>query len=167
MIYPSNHFQTPLWVCDIMIKQITNPPNSILEPTAGNGNLVKTLKEKFPNTEIIAEYHDIHNLAPIKVDYVVANPPFSPMLKGYEMLELFFKFSKNIIIILPWLSLINSVKRTNWFRLMGLYKVIHLPRSAFVGSRVQTCILVFKDNYHGMIELELPENPNINKIQDR
>ena len=56
---------------------------------------------------------------------------------------------------MPWLTIINSQKRTEWIKDSGLRRVIHLPRTAFKGSRVQTCVLVFEDGYDGCVELIL------------
>ena len=92
-----------------------------------------------------------------QVDVIVGNPPFSPMNIGYDILERCFELSDNIIMLMPWLSLINSEKRTQMYRERGLKKVIHLPRKAFKGSRVQTCVMVFEQGYPGKIELSIEE----------
>ncbi len=143
-------FQTPEWVCDIMAGLIPEHPETILEPTSGAGNLVKAIDKRFPSSIIYTPEHfekfDKHS-----VDCIVANPPFTPMLMGYKLLDRFFVLSDNIIILMPWLALINSEKRTKNYIEHGLKLIIHLPRKAFKGARVQTCILVFQKGYHGDI----------------
>lgn len=148
-------FQTPGWVCDIMTSYIPDLciecPNTILEPTQGEGNLVRAIDRMYPSSIIYTPedffVFDEH------VDLVVGNPPFSPMSIGYDILERCFELSDNIIMLMPWLSLINSVKRTRLYMEHGLRTVIHLPRNAFKGSRVQTCVLIFMHGHTGKIEL--------------
>lgn len=146
-----NDFQTPEWVCRLMVRRIPLSAKTILEPTPGAGNLIRAIKAQFLEATIYEgmPYH--------YVDCIVANPPFTPMRLGYEMLETFFKLSANIIIIMPWLALINSQKRTHDYIEHGLRQIIHLPRSVFAGSRVQTCILVFEKGYRGQITFQIAE----------
>lgn len=143
-------FQTPEWVCDIMAKMISELiifPETILEPTAGKGNLVEAIDKRYPST-IIYTPDDFFKFKR-KVDCIVGNPPFTPMKLGYDILNRCFELSDNIIFLMPWLSLINSEKRTQLYMDRGLKKIVHLPRRAFNGSRVQTCILQFKEGYEG------------------
>ncbi len=149
----ANDFQTPEWVCALMVKHIPASAWTILEPTPGEGNLVKAIKAELPFS-----YVTVYEGLPYHcVDCVVANPPFTPMKVGYEMLDTFFKLSDNIIILMPWLALINSQKRTKNYIEHGLKQIIHLPRSAFARSRVQTCILIFEKGYRGEIVFEAVE----------
>jgi len=166
----NHHFQTPQWVCDIMASLVDGSPKKILEPTPGQGNLVKALRHHFPTADIVLE-HDILTLqtnepvrdfmamSPRPVDWVVANPPFTPMTLGYQMLDRFFSFSPNVIALMPWLVLINSQARTAQLIQRGLCHVIHLPRTAFPGARVQTCILKFKEGHKGTVSLTFVEAP--------
>jgi len=125
-------------------------PETILEPTPGAGNLAKAIDARFSSAIIYTPQH-FEKFDKHCVDCIVANPPFTPMQVGYDLLDKFFELSDNIIILMPWLALINSEKRTAKYIEHGLKHVIHLPRKAFNGSRVQTCILVFKKGYTGDI----------------
>lgn len=151
-------FQTPDWVCRLMVLRIPLSAKSILEPTPGEGNLVRAIQQQFPDAVVYSPEHfekfDMH-----QVDCIVANPPFTPMKVGYQLLEKFFELSYNIIIIMPWLAIINSQARTERYIENGLKQVIHLPRSAFPRARVQTCILVFEVGYCGTIEFRVAEKP--------
>lgn len=150
------NFQTPEWVCDMMVAEISSLdyyPHTILEPTQGEGNLVRAVYRKYP-ASIIHTPQDFFTFDK-KVDLIIGNPPFSPMTVGYDILERCFTLSDNIIMLMPWLSIINSEKRTHRYREAGLKKVIHLPRKAFKGSRVQTCVLVFQRGWSGRVELVL------------
>ncbi len=135
------NFQTPKWVCDYMISLIPPDVKTVLEPTPGEGNLVKAL----------AGYHIT---APDEFwvisgwwDCIAMNPPFTPMSQGYKILYRCMEMSDIIIALMPWLTLINSEKRTQDIVGFGLQSVTHLPRKAFAGSRVQTCILKMKRGY--------------------
>lgn len=144
-------FQTPAWVCDYMASLIYGDNGTILEPTPGNGNLIKAIRKQHPTANIITPDGDFLDMPVRKVSAVVANPPFTPMSLGYEMLDRFFEFSGDVIVLMPWLTVINSEKRLNQLKAHGLFKIVHLPRRVFEGSRVQTCILVFGEGCRGEI----------------
>ena len=147
----NNDFQTPEWVCNFMVSLVGCYPDTILEPTPGNGNIITAIVKEFPGATILHGHDDFMNMEPVKVDVVIANPPFTPMAKGYEMLDRFFEFSGHVIALMPWMTVINSEKRLQRLKEHGLCEIIHLPRSVFKGSRVQTCILVFLDGWEGPI----------------
>lgn len=144
-------FQTPEWLCDFMASAVHGYPNKILEPTPGNGNLIRAIKKKHPNAHILTPEGDFMKMDICNVDFVIANPPFTPMTLGYDMLDRFFEFSGNVIALMPWLTVINSEKRLDRLKSYGLREIIHLPRSVFSGSWVQTCILMFTKGYSGDI----------------
>lgn len=139
--------------------EIEGTPKTILEPTPGKGNLLDILQGKFPNAIIYFPENDFMNMDVVSVDWVIANPPFTPMQKGYDILDRLFEFSNNVIALMPWLTITNSEKRTKRLVEKGLCKIIHLPRKAFPGSRVQTCILKFKHNFNETITFEAPAKP--------
>ncbi len=146
----NSNFQTSEWVIDLMIDEIPQDMenNILLEPTPGAGGIVKRLeyfnrKVLFPNNN----YFDMeHNT---RYGCIIGNPPFSPMKKGYQILYDLMNHSDNIILVMPWLTLINGQKRLNDIMEYGLKKIIHLPRSAFKGARVQTCIIVMQKGFKG------------------
>lgn len=131
----------------------------ILEPTPGKGNLVKALRSK---GIVIApkNFNRVDEL--LKPDWIVMNPPFTPMKIGYEILYKFMRMSDNIIALMPYLTIINGEKRTNDIFDYGLKSITHLPRNVFKGSRVQTCILEMKKHWIGeTIFKRLPDKYNI------
>jgi len=143
----NTNFQTPKWVIDLMISEIPDGCFSILEPTPGAGNVVNELKlagyfVTYPDGDYFGMTHTDY-------DCVLGNPPFSPMTKGYEILYDVMEKAPNIIMVMPWLTLINGQKRLNDIMRYGLKKIIHLPRNAFKGARVQTCILVMTKGFDG------------------
>lgn len=118
----------------------------ILEPTKGIGNLVKALKHK---GNVIAPDGDFFEMKERRFDWIVMNPPFTPMKTGYKILYKCMGMSDNIVALMPWLTLINGEKRTRDIINFGLVSITHLPRTTFKGSRVQTCILHMKKGYTG------------------
>ena len=139
-------FQTPDYICEYMASFVPDNAGSILEPTAGEGNLVKALNKK----GIITAPEDFFSLPEnSRFDWIVSNPPFSPMILGYKILDKCMTMSDNLIFLMPWLTLINSEKRTKKIFDFGLVSVTHLPRNVFAGSRVQTCILNMRKGYKG------------------
>jgi len=142
-----NSFQTPSVVCDYMVDLLPSHVVTVLEPTPGKGNLVHSLARY--DVSAPKDFWAIEG----KFDAVVMNPPFSPMLTGYQILEKCFTMSSIIIALMPWLGFINSEKRTRVWVEKGLYKIVHLPRSIFKGSRVQCAIFCFNREYQENIEL--------------
>jgi hypothetical protein len=138
-------FQTPSYICDYMVSLIDNYPQIVLEPTAGEGNLVKALQLKGYVVEAPHEFWDCQG----RFDTVVMNPPFTPMEVGYKILYRAMEMSNRIIALMPYLTIINSQKRTKDIFNYGLKSIIHLPRNVFKGSRVQTCILNMEKGYTG------------------
>lgn len=151
-----DHFQTPIYICEYMASLLPENAGKILEPTAGKGNLVNALKKY---GEVIApddfnKMDDNH-----KFDWVVMNPPFSPMAQGYKILYKCMNMSDNLVALMPYLCMINGEKRTQDIMDFGLKSITHLPRSVFKGSRVQTCILEMSKGYNGdTIFKTLPKN---------
>ena len=132
------HFQTPPNICNYMVNMLPDGIQTVLEPTPGEGNLVKALS----NYTVTApsNFWAVHGT----YDAIVMNPPFTPMNLGYKILFSCMEMSDNVIALMPWLTLINSERRTKYLMDYGLKSVTHLPRSTFKGSRVQTCILELK-----------------------
>ena len=140
-------FQTPEWVCEIMVKMLPNVKNLVLEPTKGEGNLVKTLRSY---GHFIYAPDDVWNMNELmEFDAVVMNPPFTPMDLGYKILYKMMTKADIVIALMPWLTIINSEKRTKDILDFGLKSITHLPRNVFKGSRVQTCILNMEKGYVG------------------
>ena len=143
-------FQTPPEICDYMATLIPSNAGKILEPTMGSGNLVRACREK---GEIITP-GDFFKMKQQRFDWIVMNPPFTPMALGYKILYECMKMSNNIIALMPWLVIINGEKRTGDILNFGLVSITHLPRKIFGGSRVQTCILEMRKGYFGKTEFK-------------
>jgi len=143
------NFQTPSWVCEKMVALVPAAVGTILEPTPGNGNLVKALSKNYK----VITYNSFEEISG-RFQAIVMNPPFSPMSLGYSILYKCMEMSNIIIALMPWLTIINSEKRLNKIIDFGLESIIHLPRNAFPGSRVQCCILKMIKGYNSIIRFE-------------
>jgi hypothetical protein len=133
-----DNFQTPERICKYMCSLLPAYVGTILEPTPGKGNLVRALQS---HGSVIAP-DDFYKIEPDKFfDWIVMNPPFTPMKEGYKILYRCMDMTDNIIALMPCLTIINGEKRTRDIMQWGLKSITHLPRSIFKGSRVQTCIL--------------------------
>jgi hypothetical protein len=139
-------FQTPLDVCNLMASYLPSDAGTILEPTPGLGNLVSVLRNKGQVT-----YPENFSNIPIKsrFDWIVANPPFTPMKEGYRILYQCMEMSNNLVFLMPWLTLINGAKRSHDLVSFGLRSVTHLPRNVFEGARVQCCIIELRKHFRG------------------
>ncbi len=141
------NFQTPDWVCEEMLKLIPSGIKTILEPTPGAGNILKAINSHY----LITAPDDFWTVTG-RFDAVVMNPPFSPMAMGYKILYRCMEMTDIIIALMPWLTLINSEQRTKDITAWGLKSVIHIPRKAFAGARVQCCIIFMVKGYNGRSE---------------
>jgi hypothetical protein len=134
-----------------MVSLVPEDGITVLEPTPGEGKLVRAAERK--GFEVTAPT-DFWELKKGYYDAIVMNPPFSPMIEGYRILYACLDRSDHIIALMPWLTLINSEKRTEDLFQFGLESVTHLPRNVFPGARVQTCILELHRGYTGFTEFK-------------
>jgi len=142
------NFQSPPKICEYMASRV--PKDSmltVLEPTPGKGNLVEALEKRGVQVYAPTGNFFLEDWEGKRYDYIVSNVPFSPMMVGYKILYKCMEMSDNIIALMPWLTLINSEKRTRDLMDFGLYSITHLPRNIFKGARVQTCILHLQKGY--------------------
>lgn len=151
----SDQFQTPAPVCEYMAGFIPEPwvrAWDILEPTPGIGQLVSALESKgvvYAPKSDFWEWRAKYPQGQPHFDFIVMNPPFTPMAEGYRILDECMTLSNNVIVLMPWLILINSAKRMKKFQDFGLISVTSLPRKTFTNSRVQCCILELSKGYMG------------------
>lgn len=139
------HFQTPEWCCHTMVSMVPSWVKSVLEPTPGDGNLVRALQTRKFNVTAPEDFWAVSG----RWDAVVMNPPFTPMAEGYRILDACLGMSDVVVALMPWLTIINSERRTASLMKFGLREVRHLPRYTFEGSRVQCCILYLDRSFRG------------------
>jgi type I restriction-modification system DNA methylase subunit len=132
-----------------MCSLIPDDTVTVLEPTPGEGNILKYLKKY----EVTAP-SNFFELSDNKFDCVVMNPPFSlkyahsvpadfehkGMRLGYYILTECMKMSDNIIALMPWFTISDSDVRLRFIKSFGLKTITALPRKTFQYARIQTCI---------------------------
>ena len=156
-------FQTPMEVARYMETLIPYGAKKILEPTPGQGNLVKAMYEHRPPAYDIFSPKNFFTMRERRFDCVVMNPPFSQkyvfglpkgfeesgMRVGYHILLECMKMSDNIIALVPWFTLTDSDRRLKQLTDFGLKAVTALPRKTFNYSRIQTCVIELDYGFKG------------------
>jgi hypothetical protein len=141
------NFQTPPYLCNFIaevVKQSLGPDELIVEPTPGAGNMVAALRAggfqrvEYPPGDF---FKWLPSAGPAAI---VGNPPWSPMTKAYEILFRCLDMNPRLVVmVMPWMTLLNSDSRIQKLAAKGLNSIIALPRSVFPGIRAGCCILVF------------------------
>lgn len=160
-------YQTPPEVAQYMASMIPCDAYHILEPTAGQGNLVKAIQNEL-YVYVIHKPEDYFNKKSWHIegrhyDCVVMNPPFSSksaygipdgygakgMKLGYQILLECMEMSNNIIALMPWFTISDSDVRLRHIKNFGLKSITVLPRKTFDYARIQTCVLELEKGYKG------------------
>lgn len=158
-------FQTPPPICRYMASLVPKNSRLILEPTPGEGNLVRELdfyNVVAPNDFFLLDYS-------IWFDCVVMNPPFSSkqahmvnappaldgMRFGYYVLNCCMMMSDHIIALMPWFTIIDSDVRLRELQKWGLKSVTALPRKTFNYTRIQTCVLELHKGYKSATQFKV------------
>jgi hypothetical protein len=151
----SNSFQTPTEVCRYMVNLLAiDCCVEILEPTAGNGNIVNALRKA--EYEVFAP-ENYWTMERRRFAGVVMNPPFSGkyanmagspehlkkkgMAVGYYILQECMTMADEVVALMPWYTISDSdvrVRRLKEFGIVGLHS---LPRKTFDYARIQTVII--------------------------
>lgn len=144
-----NLFQTPPEVAKYMARLIPDNCVKVLEPTPGEGNILKFLEDY----EVTAP-SNYFELQKSKFDAVIMNPPFSAkyvfgqpenitetgMKIGYRILFECMEMSNHVIALMPWFLILDSTVRLKKLQEYGLKSITALPRSTFQYARIQCCI---------------------------
>lgn len=153
-------YQTPPQICDYMVGMIPKEASTILEPTPGIGNIVRSLESaKLYNITAADNFFNIDRTR--RYDCIVMNPPFSSkfafgvpdeikdsgMKLGYYILTECMKMSNNIIALMPWFTLSDSDVRLRFIKNYGLKSLTALPRKTFNYARIQTVIIELEKGY--------------------
>lgn len=128
----NDYYATPFRATNAILDQLPDLSldDVILEPAAGEGHIVKCLKERYPYTTIIANdiaYRSsrfgidvnggIDFLNPTlsysrPIDTIITNPPFS---LAQEFIEKALSITKHYVIILAKIQLLEGEKRRSMF----------------------------------------------------
>lgn len=151
-------FQTPLEVARYMTSMIPDGTVTVLEPTAGNGNILR-----FLNSYTVTAPVNYFDLLQQKFDCVIMNPPFSSkyvfgipngitdrgMKIGYRILFECMEMSDHVIALMPWFLLLDSSVRMKKLIDYGLKSITALPRSTFDYARIQCAIFELERGFCG------------------
>lgn len=159
------NFQTPPYLCNYMAAMLKGavPPDAlVVEPTPGAGNMVQAL-QNHGFTHIESPPGDFFQWLPsARPVAIIGNPPWSPMTLAYEILFRCLDSGPDIVImVMPWMTLLNSDSRIQELRKRGLDRIIGLPRSVFPGIRAGCCILVFQPK-----QGKVPDHPTAFPTKD-
>jgi len=144
-----SEFQTPPDVCKYMASLVPAGSKRLLEPTRGDGNLVRELNDY----EVTAP-DNFFKLDPQRFDCVVMNPPFSMkyafgvpenvdlkgLRLGYYILQECMKMSDNVIALMPLFTISDSDVRLRYLKIFGIKSITILPRKTFKYVRIQTAV---------------------------
>lgn len=162
----SKEFQTPEWACAYMVSLIGSDVRTILEPTKGQGNLVRAAAAA---GFVVTAPEDYFKMTRERFDCVLANPPFSEKycfgvpenLRGtgmrvcYGMVKDFMEMADRLVLLLPWFILSDSDRRAREIKSFGLRSITHMPRKTFPYCRIQTVVLKLEKGYAGKTIYEL------------
>lgn len=154
-------FQTQPEICTYMASLIPATAKRILEPTPGQGNLVRAIEARGFQVEAPADFFQLPKTS--RWDAICMNPPFSAsfafglpdflegqgMEVGYHILKQAMNMSEAVIALMPWHVLTRSDVRLRAIKRWGLRSVTSLPRRTFNYARIETCILELQHGYQG------------------
>lgn len=162
----SEDFQTPISVCKYMVRLIPDGVKTILEPSAGAGNILSQLA----GYDVTAP-EDFFLLPSGRFDCVLMNPPFSSkfarlenaptgfdykgMRMGYFFLTECMKRTNNVIALMPWFTISDSDVRLRYLKSWGMKSITALPRKTFEYARIQTCIFHLQKGFKGTTEFKV------------
>ncbi len=179
-------FQTHPVVCEYMVDMIPPRCYTVLEPTPGEGNLVRELKSRYlfnsHDSKTPIERFDVTAAEDFflldttqRYDAIVMNPPFSGkslittnapeginfsgMAAGYHILNECMKMSDHVIALMPWFLMLDSDTRSRHLINFGLKSITALPRKSFNYLRIQTMILELEKGYAGPTEYKYFTHP--------
>lgn len=136
-----DYYATPFVATEMILDALNLGDDSILEPSAGEGHIVKVLQERYPHNEIVAnDLVDRHSRLGIQInsgvdfltyepdrkfDTIITNPPFK---YAQEFVEKALTLASHYVIIFAKIQFLETVERQKLF-------MEHLPRYVYVHSR--------------------------------
>jgi adenine-specific DNA-methyltransferase len=185
------YFTTNLELKNKLIGMIKNEPNVILEPSIGRGDLIISVKEKFPSSMI--DMYEIDNSIELlngieksdviygdfleqditkRYKTIVGNPPYVKTKNGnlhidftekcYELLE----NNGELIFIVPsdFLRMTSSVKLLQKMMLNGSFTDIFHPNKENLFSNASVDIIIFRYCKNNLLDKIVKYNDEIKHI---
>ena len=168
-------FQTPEAVAKYMCSLMPKETVTVLEPTPGEGNILKLLDEY----QVTAP-ENFFALDPSRFDCIIMNPPFSMkyafgvpeglnmkgLRLGYYILQECMKMSDRIIALMPLFTISDSDVRLRYLKTFGIKSITILPRKTFKYVRIQTAVFELIKGWEEETlfkAFEMLPDPNLNK----
>jgi len=166
------NFQTPKDVAKYMCSMIPDHVVTVLEPTPGEGNILR-----FLNGYQITAPDNFFELEESRFDCIVMNPPFSGksafgvpegteykgMKLGYHILKECMRMSDHIIALMPWFTISDSDVRLRYLKNFGLKSLTALTRKTFEYARIQTVVIELERGYTGDTHFKVYDLLNLEK----
>lgn len=152
----NDYYATPAWVTDRLLKHIPLPGGTWLEPSAGDGAIVRALlahrqiqihaneidSQHQPllltsgaHTVTIGDFFDMKSSSGT-YDVCIGNPPFA---LAEEFVEHSVSMSKEVVFLLR-LGFLESKRRRSLFDKIGVPDVYVLPeRPSFINGKTDSC----------------------------
>ena len=124
----NDYYATPPIATRLLLEQLSLGNDTILEPSAGEGHIVKVLKEYYPNNEITANDLIWRNSrigesvtggidflkwqSDRKFDTIITNPPFK---LAQQFVEKSLTLANHYVIIFAKLAFLETVERKKLF----------------------------------------------------
>lgn len=157
------NFQTPKPVAEYMMrmakkywdqhKEYPGDMAEVLEPTPGEGNLIKAGNDHGftmygPGSDQDYWNSWVYQQKPNYFDMVIMNPPFNPHTEMTCFMEDAMNKAPYVVALLP-VNSITSHKKLTLFMNYGLASVTMLSRNTFP-NKVAVCILELKNGHSGI-----------------
>ena len=173
---PHDFYATPIDVVNNFLNNYTLPEGNILEPSAGNGNIIKAIKKGGYNNKITAlelREEERDNLIEIsdkviiddflnwtsdkEYDVIIGNPPYT---YAREFIEKCFEISNEntVIIMLLRTAFLESRSRFNFWQkypLSGLYTLSKRPSFTGKGTDATSYSWFIWDNRTNKQEIKI------------
>ena len=136
-----DYYATPFVATEMILNALDLGDDSILEPSAGEGHIVKVLKERYPHNEIVAnDLVDRHSRLGIEINSgidfltyepnrkfgtIITNPPFK---FAQRFVEHALEIADHYVIMFCKIQFLETVERQQLF-------TEHPPRYVYVHSR--------------------------------
>lgn len=151
---PYDFYSTPIDCIENLLNNIdlSNYGNSVLEPSAGNGNICKIFKQYYPNKDLTAvelREEEFNSLCKLDIDdviidsfynirdrfdIIIGNPPYS---EAQEFIEHSFELlnDNGILLFLLRTNFLESKKRYEFWKKYPLSRLYTLSkRPSFTGK---------------------------------
>lgn len=147
-------YPTPSWCVDRLLEECSLPPGRWLEPSAGDGAIIRAVNARIPDVEWTAceirrEEHagleplcaevrgDFFDFTPVtRFDVALMNPPYSMASQfiGHALKH------ADVVVALLRLNYLESERRAAQLRKQMPSEILVLPnRPAFVNGRTDSC----------------------------